>query len=234
MDQDIIIEKLILKFKENEYYNLLKGFIYSQDFKDIFQTLGLEVENDKRFTPPLKLVFNAFDKCKYNDLRVIFVGGEPYNEIGIATGMLFDCGDSDRILNPTHYLLKAANSITKIDKRKKVIFNGNLERWASQGVLLLNTPLTTVIDKQGQVHKKIWEAFIAYLFDMLNKDKYIWVFIGKTGSFYSDLITNFHKKIFITNPITGKYNDCDYWDCHNVFSQINTSLTSNNQKPIKW
>lgn len=66
--------KLYLKLKDSGWGDKLKTFILSQDFDDILNKLVKEVEHGKRFTPPIKQMFSAFDKCNYSDLKVVIVG----------------------------------------------------------------------------------------------------------------------------------------------------------------
>lgn len=226
--------KLIRKFQDNGYYNIMKGFLCSRDFDVIFDYLVEQVEDGKRFTPPLKYLFGAFDACPYDKLKVIFVGGEPFSDINVSNGLLFDCSNDDYLANQTKFLFEAVTRTHKIDKRKKEeVGKPNILSWANQGCLMLNTPLTTIINKPGLQHKSIWLPFLSYLFDMLNSKKYIWVFVGKNGMFYNDLINNYYHKFYITNPYTAIYNN-DYWECYDLFNKINYYLKQNQQTTIKW
>ncbi|MCX6195346.1 MAG: uracil-DNA glycosylase, partial [Flavobacteriia bacterium] len=93
----------------------------------------------KRVFPPEELIFRAFDLCSFEKLKVVILGQDPYPTLGNANGLSFSVADSVKVLPKSlkNIFLEVQDDL-KIDFPK----NGNLERWANQGVLLLNSILT--------------------------------------------------------------------------------------------
>jgi uracil-DNA glycosylase len=130
------------------------------------------------------------------------------------------------------------NAIAKTVYNDKVLakdLSADLTPWANQGILMLNTSLTTEIGKIGK-HFSIWEPFTNYVLDMINSmDKsIIFVFLGKKAQEYEDLISDKHVKLYASHPASAAYQKQQEWDCNDVFNKINEKLTENNQKIIAW
>ena len=89
------IEEIKLKFidilSESGWSYQLKGFLYSQEFTKILEMLYDLKSEGKRFTPPLKTVFKAFQDCKFDDVKVVILGQDPYSQLGVANGVAFCC-----------------------------------------------------------------------------------------------------------------------------------------------
>ena len=125
----------------------------------------VKLTNDgKRFTPPLKDIFKAFEECPYDKLKIIIVSQDPYPSFGIADGIAFSCSKTNDIQPNLKFILEEINKT--VYDNQIISKDPDLKRWSNQGVLLLNTALTTTIGKSGQ-HYNIWKPFIAYLFDHL-------------------------------------------------------------------
>lgn len=115
------------------------------------------------FTPTFPLVFKAFELCKYNDLKVVMLGLDPYPQKNVATGILFgnnkDVSEED--LSPSLKIVKEAVIDFEIP-HNSIIFDQTLESWAKQGILMINSALTVEIGKVGS-HSMLWRMFIAKL-----------------------------------------------------------------------
>lgn len=230
-----ITEKLQEMLKPSEWYNLLKGFLVSEDFYKIVQTLEQQVSDNKRFTPPLKQVFKAFQECPLDKLKVVIVGEEPYHQMGVADGIAFSCGNTLKRETALRYIHKAIiDTVYKGEKDIKEL-NCNLANWSNQGVLLLNLALTTEINKPGR-HFLLWRAFSQYLFDMLNakKEPIVWVFLGEKAESYSELVGDHHVKLFASHPMSASEMKQSTWDCDNLFYKINTHLSNLQLLEIVW
>jgi len=83
--------KLIEKLSPSGWATKLRGFIQSSDFDAILETLYIEREQGRRFTPPLKDVFRAFEECPEKDLKVVIIGQDPYPHMNVADGIAFSC-----------------------------------------------------------------------------------------------------------------------------------------------
>ena len=229
-----IKEKLIEKLKPSGWANKLKGFIQSSDFDKILQTLYNEREDGKRFTPPLKDVFKAFEECPEKDLKIVFIGQDPYPQLGVADGMAFSCGVT---MKPQPSLRNMFEAI------EETVYQGfptyqdpNLTRWANQGVLLLNTALTCQVDKIGS-HYNIWNEFVMYVFDMLNftNSGLIFVLLGAKAQELESIIGPNHYILKASHPASAAYTKTT-WDCKNIFLRANDIIEANNGKThtINW
>jgi uracil-DNA glycosylase len=229
-----IKEKLIEKLKPSGWANKLKGFIQSSDFDKILQTLYNEREDGKRFTPPLKDVFKAFEECPEKDLKIVFIGQDPYPQLGVADGMAFSCGVT---MKPQPSLRNMFEAI------EETVYQGfptyqdpNLTRWANQGVLLLNTALTCQVDKIGS-HYNIWNEFVMYVFDMLNftNSGLIFVLLGAKAQELESIIGPNHYILKASHPASAAYTKTT-WDCKDIFLRANEIIEANNGKThtINW
>lgn len=229
-----IKEKLIEKLKPSGWANKLKGFIQSSDFDKILETLYNERENGKRFTPPLKDVFRAFEQCPEKDLKIVFIGQDPYPQLGIADGIAFSCGIT---MKPQPSLRNMFEAIEEtVYKGFPTYQDPNLTRWANQGVLLLNTALTCQVDKIGS-HYSIWNEFVMYVFDMLNftNSGLIFVLLGAKAQELESIIGPNHYILKASHPASAAYTKTT-WDCKNIFLRANEIIEANNGKihTINW
>lgn len=230
-----ITDKLQEMLKPSGWHNLLKGFLVSEDFSRIIQTLEQQVSDNKRFTPPLKQVFKAFQECPLDKLKVVIVGEEPYHQMGVADGIAFSCGNTLKRETALRYIHKAViDTIYKGEKDIKDL-SCDLTNWSNQGVLLLNLALTTEINKPGR-HFVLWRAFSQYLFDMLNakKEPIVWVFLGEKAEFYSEFVEDHHVKLFASHPMSASEMKQSNWDCDNLFYNVNTHLQNLQLLKIVW
>lgn len=225
--------KLVDKLRTSGWAGKLKGFIQSSDFNRIIETLYDLRESGKRFTPPMKDCFKAFELCPYDQLRVVIIGQDPYPQMGVADGLAFSCsnGTAQPSLN---YLLKAVDK-TVPKEFKDPTEHINLERWSKQGILLLNTALTTEIGKPA-THQYIWEDFMAYTLDIINSFNggLIFVFLGKMAHEFEQLIGDQHHKFMLSHPASAAYQKAETWDCKDVFNQINQIIYDQNGERIMW
>ena len=128
----------------------------------------------KRIFPPEELIFRAFDLCSFEKLKVVILGQDPYPTLGNASGLSFSVADSVKVLPKS---LK--NIFLEVQEDLKIEFpkNGNLERWANQGVLMLNSILT-VEEGSPNSHKDIgWEQFTDAVIHKISTEKSNIVFL---------------------------------------------------------
>lgn len=227
--------KLYDSLKESGWHNVLKGFLLSEDFDKILLQLKEKVEDDKRFTPPLKQVFRAFQECPLDTLQVIFIGQDPYPQLGVADGISFSCSNTMKKEASLRYIHNAVAKTVYDNKVEGKDLSPDLKPWANQGVLMLNTSLTTEVGKIGK-HFDIWQPFTAYLLDMLNAmdKKFIWVFLGKKAEEYSELVDDRHVKLVASHPASAAYQKQQEWDCNDIFNKINQEITKKSGKNITW
>ena len=123
-------------------------------FKNLTDFLKEEYSQQTIY-PPGNLIFNAFDRCPPENIKVVILGQDPYHGPGQANGLAFSVRDG--ITKPPSLLniFKEIKNETGAD----IPQSGNLERWADQGVLLLNSVLTVRARQAGSHAKKGWETF---------------------------------------------------------------------------
>jgi len=218
IDIEEIKQKLFDKLEISGWDKLFKSFIFSSEFDDILTKLWSLSQEDKRFTPPLKQVFRAFEECPYDKLQIVIIGQDPYPQLGVADGIAFSCSNTDKLQPSLKYILDEVN---------RTLYAGNsisadldLKRWANQGVLMLNTALTVEVGKIGS-HYDIWKPFTAYLLDGLNnyKSDLVYLYMGKKAEEWSDITSDNNIKFFLKHPASAAYNGSK-WDSNNVFMEI--------------
>jgi len=221
-----IKEKLIEKLRPNGWATKLKSYIQSSDFDKILSELYNLRETGKRFTPPLKQVFRAFEECPADNLKVIMIGQDPYPQIGVADGLAFSCGNT---LKPQPSLKNMFEAVEKtIHQEWPTYQDPNLTRWANQGVLLLNRALTCEIDKVGS-HYDIWDDFLMYVLDILNftSSGLIFVLLGAKAQELETIIGPNHYIIKASHPASAAYTKTT-WDCNDLFNRVNDIIEKNN------
>ena len=127
----------------------------------------------KTIYPPAKQIFNAFDHCPFDDVKVVIIGQDPYHGPGQAHGLCFSVAEG--IPNPP----SLQNIFKEImsDLGKPMPANGDLTRWARQGVLLLNATLTVQAHQAGSHQRKGWEEFTDAAIRLLAEEREHLVFI---------------------------------------------------------
>lgn len=127
----------------------------------------------KTIYPPEKLIFNAFDQCPFDQVKVVIIGQDPYHGPGQAHGLCFSVNDG--VPHPPS-LINIFKEIER-DLNIPIPSSGNLEAWAKQGVLLLNATLTVEAHKAGSHQAKGWEQFTDAVIQQLNAHREQLVFI---------------------------------------------------------
>ena len=223
-------DKLYEKLKASGWSTPLFNFIMTSDFDDILSFLLHDAQDGKRFTPKVKNLFKALEVCPMDKVNVVVIGQDPYPQIDVADGIAFSCGNLGKIEKSLEYMFKSIEKTTgSVDR------NPDLTRWADQGVLLLNSALTTTIGKPG-THQLLWKPFMAYLLDYLvwNKPNLIYVFLGKKAQDFADLIPDNNYKILVSHPASAAYEKQSEWDCNDMWNKINKYLEQDGKPRISW
>jgi len=223
-------DKLYEKLKANGWGPQLVNFIMTSDFDDILSFLLREAQDGKRFTPKVKHLFKAFEVCPFDKVNVVIIGQDPYPQINVADGIAFSCSNFGKVEKSLDYMFKSIGKTTG-----SLNNDPDLSRWANQGVLLLNSALTTTIGKPG-THQLLWKPFIAYVLDYLvwNRPNLIYVFMGKKAQDFADLIPDNNYKIMVSHPASAAYNEEPEWDCGDMWNKINKYLEQNERPRISW
>jgi len=139
----------------SSWQTVLASEIQKPYFKDLMSAVANEYLVNSCF-PPKKLIFSAFDYCSFDDLKVVIIGQDPYHGEGEANGLCFSVNENMKIPPSLRNIFRELNS--DLDS----LFlptSGNLERWAKQGILLLNATLSVQKDKPNS-HKHLnWVKF---------------------------------------------------------------------------
>lgn len=158
--------------------------------------------NQSTLCPSIKDVFKAFKLCPYNNCRVVFIGQDPYPQRGVAQGVLFgNSSDTpENKLSPSLQIIK--ESVINFEIPHNLItFDPTLESWAKQGILMINSALTTEVGKIG-VHMMKWRPFmIAFLkqMSMINPG-IIYVLFGSQAQILEPYISRNNYVLKIEHP----------------------------------
>ena len=173
------------------------------DRNETMKVMGwLRTVNKETLCPNIKDVFKAFKLCPYNKCRVIFVGQDPYPQKGVAQGVLFgNSSDTpENKLSPSLQIIK--ESVINFEISHNLItFDPSLESWAKQGILMINSALTTEVGKIG-VHMMKWRPFmIAFLkqMSMINPG-IIYVLFGSQAQILEPYINKNNYVVKIEHP----------------------------------
>lgn len=225
--------KLYERLKPSGWGDKLKGFLLSDDFLKILQTLLNEAKDGRRFTPQVKQLFRAFEECPYNDLKVIMIGQDPYAYPGVADGIAFSCSNDGKVQASLRYIFKEIEDT--VYPMQGYEWNPDLARWSNQGILMLNTALTTTINKVGQ-HYMLWQPFLAYLFDVLTfgNSGLVYVFMGKKAQEWMQSIPDNNWKLTCSHPASAAHQNQERWDSGNVFNKTSELVKKYYAYDIVW
>jgi uracil-DNA glycosylase len=233
--RDELVTKLHDKLRPSGWYTMTSNLLNDNIFKNIIDNLVLFSHEGKRFTPPLKYLTRSFEECSYKDLRVVFVGQDPYPQIGVADGISFSCSlkPDNKMEASLRYIAEAVNRTVYNDPEQE--FSNDLKRWSNQGVLMLNTAFTTEVGQIGK-HMELWKPFTVNLIEIINQRNtgLIWVFLGKQAQQYAEHVSDLHYKIFASHPASAAYAKQKQWDCNDLFNQVNQILQDNHGEKITW
>lgn len=229
---DEIKQKLFDKLEPSGWGRIFKSFIFSSEFTDILSKLYELSIADKRFTPTLKQLFRAFEECPYDDLKVVFIGQDPYPQLGVADGISFSCSNTNKVQPSLRYIFEEIERT--VYQEFPSYQDPDLTRWSKQGILMLNTALTVEVGKIGS-HYDIWKPFTAYLLDCLNNYNpgLIYVYMGKKAEEWSELTNDNNYKFTVKHPASAAYNGSK-WDSNDIFNKISKLVEKNNGQKIIW
>lgn len=181
--------------------------------------------------PPESAMFNAFEKTPYANVKVIILGQDPYHQPMQAHGLSFSVKESIRIPPSLKNIYKELKS----DLGLEIPASGNLENWATQGVLLLNTVLSVREGAAGSHQNKGWEQFTDAVIRLLSDKQSGLVFLlwGRYAHSKEKLIdTSKHYLLKAAHPSPlSAYQG--FYGCKH-FSQTNKLLEASGKKPINW
>ncbi|PKV50962.1 uracil-DNA glycosylase [Aquimarina sp. MAR_2010_214] len=177
-------------------------------------------------------IFSAFDHCGFDDVKVVVIGQDPYHGVGQANGLCFSVNDG--ITMPPSLI----NIFKEIETDLELTYpsNGNLERWAKQGVLLLNATLTVRAHQAGSHQNKGWEQFTDAVIQTISDKKRSVVFLlwgGYAKKKGAKIDRSKHHVLTSGHPSPLSANR-GYWFGNKHFSKTNSYLVETNQAEINW
>ena len=177
-------------------------------------------------------IFSAFDHCSFDDVKVVIIGQDPYHGVGQANGLCFSVNDNMELPPSLVNIYKEIEADLSI----KMPSSGNLERWADQGVLLLNATLTVKAHQAGSHQNKGWETFTDKVIEMVSKQKenvvfMLWGGYAKKKGAKIDRSKHYVLESGHPSPLSANRG---YWFGNRHFSKANTYLASNGKKKIEW
>jgi len=211
-------QKLLAREFDQEYFRQLSEFV--------------KAEYQKTTVYPLpKFIFNAFDACPVEHVKVVILGQDPYHGPGQANGLAFSVNEGVKVPPSLVNMYKEIES----DLGKKMPATGNLERWARQGVLLLNATLTVRAHQAGSHQNKGWEQFTDAVVKQLSETKSNLVFM-LWGSYAKKkgATVNRDRHLVLEAPHPSPLSAYQgFFGCKH-FSKTNDYLWMNGIEPIEW
>ncbi|WP_028526259.1 uracil-DNA glycosylase [Runella limosa] len=212
-----------------------KAHLQSEFEQPYFTDLVTFVRNEyqtQQVYPPGKLMFNAFDKCPFDNTKVVILGQDPYHGRGQANGLCFSVNDG--VTKPPS-LINIFKEIQE-DLGQPFPVSGNLERWAEQGVLLLNSTLTVREASPGSHQGRGWERFTDAVIKCINDQKEGVVFMlwGRYAQDKGKIIDpkrHFVLKAKHPSPMSANSGG---WFGTKHFSQANNYLRGRGLEEIVW
>lgn len=200
-------------------------------FKNLIEFVKDEYKNYVCY-PPGKQLFNAFDKCSFDNTRVVIIGQDPYHNPLQANGLCFSVNDGVAFPPSLSNIFKEI----KDDLGLPIPTSGNLERWAEQGVLLLNATLTVRANQAGSHQKKGWEEFTDAVIRLINDKKenvvfLLWGNYAQNKGKIIDTTRHFVLKAKHPSPLSANSGG---WFGTKHFSQTNNYLRAKNMQEIEW
>lgn len=216
------------------WYNKLKHYLETKEF----QELGNKIAGERKTSaiyPKSNDVFKALQLCSFGDVKVVILGNEPYNN-AFADGLAFSCSGAEGL--PRKKL--QSSLVTIYETVERTCYKGlyldkdpSLERWAKQGVLLLNSSLTSTDEKEK--HVSLWKPFTKEVLKALseyNTGVIYCLWGNKAKEFKKYINPKFNYILEDSHPSSANFNKM-LWEC-NHFQMINTLLKQNNNEEIIW
>ena len=203
--------------------------------KDYFERLTSFVREEYAGStpiyPPAKLIFNAFDHCPFNEVKVVILGQDPYHGVGQANGLCFSVNKGVAFPPSLMNIFKEIQS----DLGTPIPQDGDLTLWSDQGVLLLNATLTVRASQAGSHQKRGWEEFTDAAIRELAERRENIVFIlwgsyaQKKGAFIDR-----SKHLVLTSPHPSPLSAYQGFFGNHHFSRANRYLAEHGKKEIIW
>lgn len=217
---------------EESWKNALNKEFEQTYFLQLTEFLKAEKNAQKLIFPPGKQIFHAFELCPIQQVKVVIIGQDPYHDHHQAHGLCFSVNDGIALPPSLQNIYKEIEA----DLGISAPISGNLERWAKQGVLLLNAVLTVEAHKAGSHQGKGWETFTNAVIQKINEqcENVVFLLWGNYAKEKSKLI-DAKKHLILTaghpSPLSANRG---LWFGNKHFSKTNEYLIANHKTPINW
>ena len=214
---DAAWKKVLEKEFYKPYWEPLTTFVHSQYSTTVVY-------------PPAPNIFRAFDLCPFNSVKVVIVGQDPYPGLGQANGLAFSVNEKVTLPPSLQNIYKEIHNDLGITPTS----SGDLSRWASQGVLMLNSVLTVASGKPASHAGKGWEDFTDAVIQSLNANRrhIAYLLWGKYAQTKGAVI-NSDQNLVLKSGHPSPYSASLFFDKHH-FSKCNEYLIDHEISPIDW
>jgi len=215
---------------EASWKNRLSDEFEQPYFTELTEFVRLEYAT-KQIFPPGRLIFHAFEQSPFDQTKVVILGQDPYHGPGQAHGLCFSVPDG---VEQPPSLQNIFREITQ-DIGIPAPSSGNLDRWASQGVLLLNATLTVQANRAGSHQNHGWERFTDRVIRLLAEEKEHLVFMlwGSFAQKKGEFIDR-SKHLVLTSPHPSPLSSYRGFFGNRHFSKTNQYLELHGIAPIQW
>lgn len=209
--------------------------LLSEEFdKPYFQQLTAFVKTEYKtqtIYPRGLDIFKAFDRCDFDNVKVVIIGQDPYHGQGQANGLCFSVCEGTRFPPSLLNIFKEIRD----DLGKPVPTSGDLERWVKQGVLLLNATLTVRANTPGSHQNRGWETFTDAVIKKISdeKDGIVFLLWGAYAQKKGEIIDRTRHLILMSAHPSPFSADRGFFGCKH-FSRANAYLKSKGKKEIEW
>ena len=214
---------------EESWKKALKSEFEKAYWSTLLSFVKGEYLSEKVYPPPPNL-FRAFKLCPFDTVKVVIIGQDPYHGQGQANGLSFAVNDGVKIPPSLKNIFKEIESDVGVSPRS----NGDLARWATQGVLLLNSVLTVEAGSPASHKGKGWELFTDAVVRSLNheKENVVYVLWGKYAVEKGSVIDS-DKNLVLTSGHPSPFSAHLFFG-HHHFSSCNEYLEKHGRGAIDW
>jgi uracil-DNA glycosylase len=215
---------------EESWKSQLQGEFEKPYFKELTQFVRTEYMSQPIY-PPAKLIFNAFDQCPFDRVKVVILGQDPYHGPGQAHGLCFSVNDGVEFPPSLRNIFKEIQS----DIGSPIPTSGNLERWAKQGVLLLNATLTVRAHQAGSHQRKGWEQFTDAVIHLVadRQEHVVFILWGNYAISKGEFIDT-QKHLVLKSVHPSPLSASRGFFGNHQFSTANKYLIEWGKEPVKW
>ena len=216
---------------ENSWKEVLKEEFNKEYFASLTTFVREEYKSGTPIYPPAKLIFNAFDHCPFDKVKVVILGQDPYHGAGQANGLCFSVNKG--VAFPPS-LLNIFKEIAN-DTGNPIPKDGDLTRWSDQGVLLLNATLTVRASQAGSHQKRGWEEFTDAAIRQLatRRENIVFILWGsyaqKKGAFIDT-----EKHLVLKSPHPSPLSAYQGFFGNHHFTLANEYLARHGKEKIVW